>query len=120
MSSILTPLRTPEHYKSVATAAAADHGHAVLAPTHCLVRDGRIIGYTSIMGMPMVHIWMDTKSATARDSVGGLAQIEAVLRDRGVGDYYMPCQETSPFFPLMQKAGFEPIGTCVLFRKKLN
>lgn len=104
----------------MAAAAHADN-HALLAPTHAVRNgEGKIIGYVSITALPVVHVWMDSQAAGVRDSVAMLAQTEAILRDRSHGYYVMPCQESSPFFPLLAKAGFTDLGPCHLFHRKLE
>lgn len=116
---ILKPLRTAEQFDTVKIAAHNDN-HLVLCPTHGLIKDDKVVGYTSIMGLPLVHIWVDTNNGTVRDSLSALHQIEAVLRDRGITAYCVPCEETSPFYPLLPKVGFEPISKMMIFQKTLT
>jgi hypothetical protein len=120
MLASLHRLRTPEQHAAVAAAARADN-HALLAPTHAVKNDaGEVIGYVSICALPVVHVWMDTQRAGVRDSAAMLTQTEAILRDRSHGSYEMPCQESSPFYPYLAKAGFTDLGPCHLFHRKLE
>jgi hypothetical protein len=120
MSLTLHRITSPDQKQAVTEAAHADN-HAVLAPTHAVMRDGAVIGYVSILALPVVHVWMDSQKAGVRDSLAMLSQAEAILRDRGAGYYVMPCQETSPFFPLLPKAGFTDLGgNAHLFHRSLE
>jgi hypothetical protein len=120
MSIVLQPIRTPDQQVAVKHAARAD-GHALLAPTHAVLRDRQVIGYVSILAMPVVHVWMDSNAAGVRDSLSMLAQAEAIVRDRGAKHYYLPCQQESPFFPLLEKAGFVDLGgNAHLFHRQLE
>jgi hypothetical protein len=119
MSVTLQPIRTPDQQAAVRQAARAD-GHALLAPTHVVLRDRQVIGYVSILALPVVHVWMDSKTAGVRDSLAMLAQTEAIVRDRGATHYYLPCQQESPFFPLLEKSGFADLGgNAHLFHRQL-
>lgn len=103
------------------TAAAQADDHAVLAPTHAVIgAEGRVVGYASILSLPMVHVWVDRQAGTARDSLELGAQIDAVVSDRGGAEYLIPCEETSPYFPAMERLGFERVGPVVLFRKRIK
>lgn len=120
MSVSLHPIRNSQQEIAVEQAAAAD-SHALLAPTHAVKKDGKVIGYVSILAMPVVHVWMDREAATVRDSLAMLAQTEAIVRDRGAHQYYMPCQENSPYFPLLEKVGMTDLGgSAHLFHRKLE
>lgn len=120
MNVSLHPIRHVQQQIAVEQAAAAD-SHTLLSPTHAVKKDGKIIGYVSILAMPIVHAWMDRESATVRDTLATQAQIEAIVRDRGVNQYYMPCQENSPYFPVLRKLGMTDLGgSAHLFHRKLE
>ena len=120
MPATLHRLHTAEQRAAVAAAAAAD-AHAVLAPTHAVKDEhGAILGYVSICALPVVHVWMDRARAGVRESLAMQQQLEAVVRDRGHAYYLMPCQEASPYFPLLAKAGYTDLGPCHLFHRQLE
>ena len=59
---------SPRELEALQAAAKADE-HYVSQPTHLVKKNGEIAGYWSINGIPHVHLWHDSKSLTARDSV---------------------------------------------------
>jgi hypothetical protein len=119
MLPLVRRITTAAELQAVTAAAQADN-HAVLAPTHAVYgAEGRVVGYVSILALPMVHIWTDSKACSARDSLQ-LAQIDAIVSDRGAAEYLIPCSETSPYFPLMERFGFERVGRVILYRKRIK
>lgn len=115
----LQKITSPAELAAVNAAAKADD-HAVLAPTHMLVIEGRVVGYVSLFSLPVVHIWTDRKQVTVRDSLASLQQVEAVACDRGAKDIVTPCEPGSPYFPYLARVGFHEIGPVVLFAKPLK
>ena len=101
---------TPALRAQLDRAAAAD-GHRVIAPTHVVVRDGRVRGYASCGAVPLFFAWMDTEHATARDTITGWRAAEAVLQAAGHKLICLPCEAQSPLMPLVPRFGYETIGT---------
>lgn len=97
---------------------AAQDDHVVLAPTHVVEKEGEIVGYLSIGAIPIVNVWMDSQRLGPRDSVAVLGQLDAVMDYAGQPTYFMPCDPSSPFHPVMEKLGFDPLMETQLFVRK--
>jgi len=110
-------IREDEHEK-LSQLAAADN-HIVLFPTHVVEKAGEIVGYLSIGAIPTVNLWMDSERVKASDSIAVLGQLDAIMDDSGIATYFMPCDEKSPYYRVMEKLGFEPIFKSVLHIKNL-
>lgn len=120
---ILVPLRSmrePPHKMAerIRDLATADN-HAVIGPTHAMMKGDKIIGYLSLNGMPNVHAWFDTKHPHALDSLKMIEMGELVLREAGVAGYTLLCAEESPFTPHLERMGFQKLGKTVLYVKGL-
>jgi len=98
--------------------AQADN-HCVLNPTHVMMRAGKIVGYLSLNGLPIVHCWFDSKAVHVLDSLKMIEHGQTVFREHGVRDYTVACAEHSPFTPHLERMGFTKLGTTVLWRKTL-
>lgn len=98
---------------------AADDQHVVLNPTHVMVKDGQIIGYLSLNGLPNVHAWFDTKHKHALDSIKMIEHGETIFRQQGVRAFTVACAAESPFTPHLPRLGFQKLGTTVLWHKNL-
>lgn len=99
---------------------AAQDDHEVLAPTHVVVKNGCIVGYLSIGAIPTVNVWMSTEHTEARDSIAVLGQLDAIVDHGGIPMYFMPCDEKSPFFKVMDKLGFRKLFKQVLHYKSFT
>lgn len=99
----------PEDLAQLQPLAQAD-GHALLFPTHILKRGAEILGYLSIFGTPMVHIWVDSKRGTARDSAQGLQMLDAIAKDRRQPAYMIPVPKGSPYLQVMEHFGFTQLS----------
>lgn len=108
---------TVDRMPSLVAAAAADD-HCVLYPTEVFEKNGEIVGYVSVFGMPIVNVWLDSKKVTARDSLYLLGRMNQGIKAKGIGSYVMPCAEISPFYPKMDKLGFSKLGSTTLFYKE--
>lgn len=114
----LVPLRDNEQVRRLVEAAAADH-HQCLAPTHVMVRGDQIIGYLSLGGLPTVQAWFDSATGHVLDSLKMIEMGEAVLASQGAGAYAVCVSKDSPFFPHMQRLGFEPVMETTVWKKKV-
>lgn len=85
--------------------AAQEDGHAVLAPTHVLEKDGKIVGFLSVAAIPTVFMWMHTKETNMRDSLCVQNFLDNLVAQHNVA-YMMPCKQDSPFYEHMEKLGF--------------
>lgn len=100
-------------------AAAAEDKHAVVAPTHIMMKGEKILGYLSLGGLPIVHAWFDTKHPHALDSLKMIETGEAIFAHGGVNAYGVLCAEDSPFARHMERMGFHKLGTTVLYLKNI-
>lgn len=114
----LRQIRTPDELKRLREAAKVDD-HRVLLATHLVEKDGKIVGYGSINGAPIVNLWLDSKSVSAIDSVRLLRRLTDGLGFTGARHVLMPCAEKSPFTPFMENLGFERLGPTTLYLKGL-
>lgn len=98
--------------------AAADN-HAVLSPTHVMMKGDKIIGYMSLGGLPTVQAWFDSTHKHAADSLKMIEHAETVMREQGVRVYAVCCADSSPFNPHMQRLGFRFLGTTQVWAKEI-
>lgn len=108
MSLTISPLRRDD-IEPLRIAAKEDN-HVVLWPTHVARRGGELVGYFGINSMPQVHVWMNSKSVSAMESVRCLDALQNVLRCQNWGELVLPCNTDSPYHPFMRKLGFAPIN----------
>jgi hypothetical protein len=104
MAAELIPYR-PEHEAELRSAAAADE-HRVVAPTHTVMKDGEIIGYASINGLPTLHWWLDRTKGKARDSLMLNRQMDLLMLEAGHPYYVAAVGKCSPYVPHLPKLGF--------------
>ena len=90
-------------------AALADN-HAVIAPTHVVLRGDKIVGYGSVGGMPMMVLWVKSGEVKARESMHLLATGEAIAASLGMKQICVPVVPKSPFYELMPQLGYTQLG----------
>lgn len=98
-------------------AAAKEDNHTAIAPTHVFIKENEIVGYCRVD--VTCHWWLHTKKCGIRDTLACTYQMEAVMRDRGITNYVMLCAESSPYQKLMEKGGYNKIGTTVLYQRDI-
>jgi hypothetical protein len=104
----IIPITSEEFYKAVLEAAELDDD-GISNPTHAVMRKGEIVGAFSTH-VPCVNWWMSTSKEdgiTSIESMTVLTTMEAMLRDKGIGQYLMPCNISSPYYSLMGRIGYE-------------
>lgn len=117
--NLATPqITTPEQLHALNDAAAKSN-HIVLWPSHLVTKDNKIIGYGSVCAMPVAHIWMDRKHATASDSVFASKQLDKEMARLGHKFFVTLCHENSPFYPVMDRFGYTKLHPMTLFLKQL-
>jgi hypothetical protein len=97
-------------------AARGDGNHAVIDPTHIVMRAQEIVGYASLGKVRMMYAWLDTHKLSGLESFNAWRQAEEVLQ--GTGPIALPCALTSPLLPFMERKGYKPLGDVRLFRKE--
>lgn len=101
-------------------AAAAADNHAVLNPTHVVLKGEAIVGYGSLAGLPTLHLWVDSKRVNAMESMRLLETTEVLLAEGGCRAVCVPCSEESPFYAHMERLGYTKLGRTVLFVKNVG
>jgi hypothetical protein len=101
-------------------AAASRDNHGVLAPTHCILKNGEIVGYLSVGGIPLVNLWLDSQQVKARDTLEVMAKGEDMAREMGWEHYITPCDPKSPLYRFVSKLGYQVLGSATFLLKKLN
>lgn len=96
---------------------AADHGHRPISVTHLVLKHGDIIGCFNVA--ETVYWWMDSHRANARDSILARRELEKLLEMHGFVRYIILVQETSPYFPRMEKLGYHYLGPAHAYEKQL-
>lgn len=97
--------------------AAEDDGHALLLPTHAVVRgEGRVVdGAFSVgawrhHGRPVVTMWLHSTRVSGRGSFGLINAVENMVFGSGATAGYVLVEEDSPFYAVMEGLGFENLG----------
>jgi hypothetical protein len=101
-------------------AEAKDDHHDVMAPTHIVEQDGKIIGYASIGAIPMVNLWLSSKQQRPRDAMSLLNMVENAAAAGGFQVICVPCGDVSPFRKLMNRFGYNYLMESGFFTKKLR
>ena len=107
---------TEKTLPQIHAAAAADGGHAVLQPSHAVVKGDEVVGYGSLAVMPMMFAWLSTQRLTPRESFSAWKQGEALMA--GKGTVCVPCGMDSPLLPFMEKMGYTKVGTAHIYLKE--
>lgn len=110
-------LMAPADELALRAAAGAD-GHVVVAPTHVVDRRGEIVGYASIGSARMFFAWLDSQKLGAIESFAAWREAEQLLAKGGGGPVILPCTETSPLRPFVEKMGYQRLGEATLFVKQ--
>lgn len=98
---------------------AAEDGHAVVAPNFIVEQEGQTLGYLGLNTIPSAIVWMDTRLARVRHSYAVMNFYENMLRCGGADRMFLPCPTTSPFHPLLPKAGYKSFGEQTIYYKEL-
>lgn len=107
----------PEEYERVVKLGAEEQ-HGIIAPTH-IIENGSIVGCLSVGAIPMVLAWVG-KQNNAFESGRVFRQVEESLRFMGQKFVAIPVVQSSPFHPLMEKAGYvKAYENCSVFIKSL-
>lgn len=118
----LKRIETRDELQSVRGAAELN-GHALLAPTHVVMKDNIITGAFSIGGACLVTMWLDSERLQARGSFSLINTVENItgelMRMRGQGAGAVLVEKTSPFYGVMGGMGYQERGEFVLFTKEV-
>ena len=112
----IIPLRTTQAVDAVQAVAQAD-GHVLVAPTHAVMKDDKVIGSLSMI--PTVLLWTDSKETKVRDSLELNSFLQNHVAANGGTALCLPCTEQSPYFEVAKKLGYVDIGSFKLLIKGL-
>ena len=115
---IVRPIRDAAELEELRQAAEADD-HRVIGATHIVRKHGRVVGYGSLGGFPVLNCWLDSVRVNARDTLHVLSVAEALLASAGHSHVLLPCDPGSPLKPYVERLGFVPVGQCVMHIKQL-
>lgn len=97
---------------------AAEDYHPVVLPNYTLRKEGRIVGYVSIV--PTAHAWIDTQRVTAFDTFRRVFPFtEEQIRARGFKHMFYVTGKQSNLTPFASRIGYDRIGSTELFSKRL-
>tara|TARA_R110002167_G_scaffold64693_1_gene182940 strand:+ start:267 stop:629 length:363 start_codon:yes stop_codon:yes gene_type:complete len=102
----------------VAQAAKKDNDNMQF-PSHVVLKDGEIVGGWQIAQMPLVLAWHHTKKVNAKDSMIINSTVESMMSTTGINQWFMACNDHSPFMGHMEKFGFNPIWPTNIFHKEI-
>src|SRR5438045_9026011 len=107
MTRLFTKIRrvTEADLPLLSKIAEADK-HAVICPTHCVMRDDYVIGYLSIGSVPLVLMWMDTQRANISDSMPAVNFFENLASELGASLVAIPCNEDRPSRASTEQAAY--------------
>ena len=80
---------------------------------------GEIVGYASVAMVPLMFCWAHSQKVRARDSFRLLHEVEAEAA-RICPTVVLPCAQTSPFYPLMGRLGYQRLGPADWHFKQLT
>lgn len=106
--------------RSALAAAAAADNHGILGATHIACKNGEIVGYLGIGGIPLVTLWLSTQKVQALDSVRTFNFIGNAMSFAGHRAFIMPCMKDSPFYREAERLGFQPLEDATLFGRILK
>jgi hypothetical protein len=101
-----------------AVSAAAKDGHGLVGLTHTVVKGGEVVGAFNIGGLPLVSMWL-SEAVSPRESFHLINAVENVCAGQGVKQGLVAVSPDSPFAPVMERLGYENMGTCVLWRRRV-
>lgn len=103
-------------------AQMAEDGHSLPGgpATHALVSATGIYGAFSVRDLPVVWLWVDTRTGEPLASWRAWREVERVTKGLGCPRIVLPIEPSSPFYPFIQRMGFIPIGPCELFFKSIK
>ena len=114
----LRKINDPKIKDAVAKAAKDDNDNMQMS-SHVVLKNNEIVGGWQIAQMPLLLAWHHTKKVSAKDSMIINSAVESMMSSAGVNQYFMACNNHSPFMGHMEKFGFDPIWPTNIFYKQL-
>lgn len=97
--------------------AMLEDGHGVPNPTHIVESGNQLIGAFSLAYAPVLFFWMSTTRADRLTSHRAFCAAQDILKDMGHSKPILLIQESSPFYPYIERLGFGFIGKGEVFIK---
>ena len=97
-------INTPEQYQELLKQHRETHsetGHPVF-PTHLVRMQGKVVG-SFCLTSPTVHMQMDKRHMKVRDSLLMFNILESLMLENGINRYLIACEETSPYYGILDK-----------------
>ncbi len=69
--------------------------------------------------MPLFHFWLHTEKNDARDSFNLVMSGFNIARGLGLDSCLIPCEKTSPFYPMVLHLRAKELPETTLFYKEL-
>ena len=92
--------------------------HDLVAPTHVVVKEGKVIGHVSIAGAPLLICHFAMGMAEALDTFTVVHVAEQMLELGGAKEMLTVVSPISPVYPNMKKMGYKYLGNVDLFVKE--
>lgn len=108
----------PTDLRPLKEALEADHAEMV-APTHVLERQGRIVGYGSAGKVRLLAGWT-APAVDDPDSLTALKLLEQAAAAEGAKIIVVACSPECRFKPMMTGAGYQPGRDVTLYFKKVR
>lgn len=115
----LKPIQTQEEFLEVKRLAKEDQ-HDVIAPTHLVMKGGKVCGYMSLAAIPVSLVHLYTKDMEALDSFNAINIAECVMQGGGAKFVVTMIGKESPFHKTMinPKMGYKFLASVDLFLKE--
>ncbi len=99
---------------------AQQESHGIVAPSHAVWKDGKIVGHMCIGNIPVIigHL-SQSSELMPRDSFNIIHISEQLLENSGAQNILMPIGADSPFYNLMMPMGYKNLAVVNLFAKDL-
>lgn len=105
--------------KDAVAKTAKDDNDNMQMPSHVVLKNDEIVGGWQIAQMPLVLAWHHTQKVSAKDSMIVNSTVESMMSNMGLNQYFMACNNHSPFMGHMEKFGFNHIWETNIFYKQL-
>jgi hypothetical protein len=92
--------------KDAVAKTAKDDNDNMQMPSHVVLKNNEIVGGWQIAQMPLVLAWHHTKKVSAKDSMIVNSSVESMMSNMGLNQYFMACNNHSPFMGHMRQIFF--------------
>lgn len=110
----ITTLEQMEEVKRVAQIGQ----HDVLAPSHAVMKGGKVVGYFSVCNVPLFMGYLPESQLCARDTFNLIHLVESKIEDSGCSFVVSPVSIDSPLHKYFPEMGYNKLANVDLFAKK--